>query len=96
MATESNQPQKTPSLYIIGRIPKLPPKYAMLVMPLCMSGLMSGVISFVNTLRALGWVPGLPSIWLGNWMLSWLIAFPTVLLVMPLVKRITQRLVRLP
>lgn len=93
MATE---PKPVPSPYIVGRIPKLPPKYALVVMPLCMSGLMSGVISFVNTARALGWVQDLLAIWLGNWMLSWAVAFPTVMLVMPLVKRITQRLVRLP
>ena len=99
MATESkpgaSAPTPAPSPYIVGRIPKLPPKYVMVVMPLLMSGMMSCVISFVNTARALGWVPGLASIWFVNWMLSWAIAFPTVMLVMPLVKRITQRLVRM-
>ena len=99
MATEPKPAESAapaPSPYIVGRIPKLPPKYVMLVMPLIMSGMMSCVISFVNTARALGWVQGLASIWFVNWMLSWAIAFPTVMLVMPLVKRITGAVVRAP
>lgn len=81
----------TPSPYIVGRIPKLPPKYALIVMPL----LMSGIICMVNLVRALGWSRAALAAWPGTWLLAWAVAFPTVLLVIPVVKRITGRLVRL-
>ncbi|MGE4329930.1 DUF2798 domain-containing protein [Diaphorobacter sp.] len=83
------------SPYIIGRIPKLPPKYALIVMPLLMSGMMSGIICLVNLVRALGLSRAALEAWPSTWLLAWAVAFPTVMLVMPLVKRITLRLVRL-
>lgn len=83
------------SAYIVGRIPKLPPQYALIVMPLMLSVFMSGMVSFVATLKNVGWQPGLTGAWLGAWVLSWCVAFPVLLLVMPVVKRITARLVRL-
>ncbi|MDH0370518.1 DUF2798 domain-containing protein [Comamonas aquatica] len=85
----------TPSPYIVGRIPKLPPKYALIVMPLLMSGMMSGIICMVNLVRALGWSRAALAAWPGTWLLAWAVAFPTVLLVIPVVKRITGKLVRL-
>jgi hypothetical protein len=84
------------SPYIFGRIPKLPPKYALIVMPFFMSGLMSGIICMVNLLRAMGWTTQVLRAWPTTWLLAWAVAFPTVMLVIPLVKRITVRLVRLP
>jgi hypothetical protein len=38
-------------------------------------------------------VPGLLHVWLGAWGLSWLVAFPTLLLVLPVVRRATDALV---
>lgn len=84
------------SPYIFGRIPKLPPKYALIVMPFFMSGLMSGIICMVNLVRAMGWTTQVLRAWPGTWLLAWAVAFPTVLLVIPLVKCITTKLVRLP
>ena len=84
------------SPYIVGRIPKLPPKYALIVMPFFMSGLMSGIICMVNLVRAMGWTMQVLRAWPSTWLLAWAVAFPTVLLVIPLVKRITTKLVRLP
>lgn len=83
------------SSYIVGRIPKLPPKFALVVMPLLMSGLMSGIVCMVNLLRAMGWSAQVLRAWPSTWLLAWAVAFPTVMLVMPLVKRITTKLVRL-
>jgi len=56
----------TPSPYIVGRIPKLPPKYALIVMPLLMSGMMSGIICMVNLVRALGWSRAALAAWPGT------------------------------
>ena len=49
---------------IIGNIPKLPAKWATVVMPFMLSCLMSGIISFINMLRNLGWIDGFISLWL--------------------------------
>lgn len=84
------------SPFIFGRVPKLPPKYALVVMPLLMSGLMSGIICMVNLLRAMGWSWQVLQVWPGTWLLAWAVAFPSVMVVMPLVKRLTLKLVRLP
>jgi hypothetical protein len=34
--------------------------------------------------------------WLGSWGLSWLVAFPTLLLVLPLVRKATAAVVQMP
>jgi len=67
---------------------KLPARYATIVSPLVLSLLMTFIVSFVSTLKSLGFQPGLPAIWLTAWGLSWLVAFPTLLLVLPVVRRI--------
>ncbi|WP_038201673.1 MULTISPECIES: DUF2798 domain-containing protein [Comamonadaceae] len=72
---------------------KLPAAYSALVMPLLLSILMTFVVSAVSTLRSIGLAPGFLYIWLSAWALSWIIAFPTLLLALPLVRRVTAALV---
>lgn len=72
---------------------KLPAAYAALVMPLLLSILMTFVVSAVSTLRSIGLAPGFLYIWLSAWALSWIIAFPTLLFALPLVRRATAALV---
>ena len=67
---------------------KLPARYAAVVSPLVLSLLMTFIVSLISTLKSLGVHPDLPSIWLTAWGLSWLVAFPTLLLVLPVVRRI--------
>lgn len=55
-------------------------------MALIMSCLMSCVISFVNV----GPVSNFFSIWMGAWGFGFLIAFPSVFLVSPLVHKLTS------
>ncbi|WP_111861483.1 DUF2798 domain-containing protein [Acinetobacter sp. CFCC 10889] len=74
---------------IIGNIPKLPAKYAAWILPLLLSGLMSGIISFINTVKNLGWIENLFSIFLSAWMMSWMFAYPIVLIVLPIVRKLT-------
>ncbi|WP_173912551.1 DUF2798 domain-containing protein [Acinetobacter sp. Marseille-Q1618] len=74
---------------IIGNIPKLPGKYAAWILPLFLSGLMSGIISFINTVKNLGWIENLFSIFFSAWMMSWLVAYPIILIILPIVKKIT-------
>lgn len=80
---------------IIGNIPKLPAKWANIIVPFILSCLMSGIISFINMLRNLGWIDGFITLWLHNWMISWAFAFPIVLVLLPLVRKVTAKLVDL-
>ncbi|MGQ8974391.1 DUF2798 domain-containing protein [Acinetobacter schindleri] len=78
---------------IFANIPKLPAKWALIIIPFILSCLMSGIISFINMLRTLGWIEGFISLWLHNWMISWAFAFPIVLLLLPFVRKLTGLLV---
>lgn len=74
---------------------KLPARYAAVVMPLFLSLMMSGIISFITTLRSIGWQAITLQGWLGAWALSWVVAFPTVLLLLPVVRRLTAMVVQM-
>ena len=76
------------------RYAMIPAKYAPYLFGLILSGLMSLIVSGLSTFRALGLVEGFAGLWLGNWVVSWAIAFPTVLVVAPLTRRIVARLVK--
>ncbi|WP_019995062.1 DUF2798 domain-containing protein [Aureimonas ureilytica] len=75
---------------------KLPPRHASIVVPFLLSLMMCGVVSAISTARALGLSADLPTQWLKGWGLSWLVAFPTLLVVMPLVRRLAGLLVESP
>lgn len=60
-------------------------KYRSTVFALCMSLLMSGVMSLVITLLNLGPSLRVTLPWLRAWAFSFVIAFPTILLVTPAV-----------
>jgi hypothetical protein len=72
---------------------KLPARYATVVMPLLLSLLMTCLVSLISTARSVGFNAALPPLWLGNWALSWLVAFPLTLVVLPIVRRLTAALV---
>lgn len=86
------KPPSVPSNTFFG-LPKLPARYAGLVMPLLLSIFMSGVISLISTLRGVGMAPNLLHVWLGAWGMSWLIGFPTLLLALPVVRKLTGLIV---
>jgi hypothetical protein len=65
-------------------------------MPLLLSILMTMIVSLVSTCRNLGIPPGFMRIWLGAWGVSWLVAFPTLLVMLPLVRRLTALFVEAP
>lgn len=75
-------------------IPKLPSRYGALVMPLLLSILMTCVVSLISTLKSIGMSPLLGSKWLAAWSISWLVAFPILLLLLPVVRKATAALVR--
>jgi hypothetical protein len=72
---------------------KLPARYASIVMPLV---LMTFVVSAISTLKSLGPTPAFVTTWPAAWAISWLVAFPTLLAVLPLVRRIVAFAVEAP
>jgi hypothetical protein len=87
-------PPSRPSKTFFG-LRKLPARAASWVMPLILSILMTFVVSMISTLRSVGPVPEMPGIWMSAWALSWVFAFPTLLLVLPLVRKATAALVNM-
>ena len=70
-----------------NHLPKIHPKHLAWLMPLFLSGIMSGAISCFNMIINKGLVDGFFSLWLHALSLSWLMAFPLILVVLPLVRR---------
>ena len=75
---------------------RLPARFTLPVTGFILSGIMTIVISGISTLLALG--PGAEFLvrWPIAWLSSWVIAFPTVLVVLPIVRRIVSRIVASP
>jgi energy-converting hydrogenase Eha subunit A len=72
---------------------KLPARYGALVMPLILSGMMTVIISGISTVNALGFTPVVLHDWPRAWLISWAVAFPTLLAVLPVVRRLTALVV---
>ncbi|MCH1930726.1 DUF2798 domain-containing protein [Shewanella sp. A25] len=97
-STPNTSPQdapKNPSRTIFGTA-KLHAKYANIVMPFFLSILMSCIVSGISTLNGVGTSPQFIDLWLSAWFISWIVAFPTLLLVLPLVRKLTAAFVELP
>ncbi|WP_316194501.1 DUF2798 domain-containing protein [Bradyrhizobium sp. SZCCHNRI3052] len=75
---------------------KLPARYAAVVMPLTLSVLMTFVVSAIATLKSLGPTQAFIATWPAAWAISWLVAFPTLLAVLPLVRRMVALVVETP
>lgn len=73
--------------------PFLPKSYEPYAFGLLLSGLMSFIVSGLSTFLAVRSLDGFLGLWLGAWLPSWLIAFPSVLIVAPIVRRILKRMI---
>ena len=69
---------------------KLPARYYALVLPLVLSAVMTCVVSLISTWRSVGLIEGFVRLWLGAWGLSWIVAFPLLLVAMPLARAVTR------
>ena len=72
----------------------IPRKFEPVLFGLVLSGLMSLVVSGVSAAVARGVDPGFTSLWARSWLIAWMLAFPTVLLVGPLARRLVQAVLR--
>ena len=57
-------------------------------MPMLLSMFMSGLVSLVVTIKMHEASQSLMTSWIGAWGSSWVIAYPSLLIVLPLVKRV--------
>ncbi|MBD3804237.1 MAG: DUF2798 domain-containing protein [Thioclava sp.] len=72
----------------------IPARYAHFIFSLILSGIMSLLVSGIATLRATGLVENFAALWASSWLSSWALAYPAVLIVAPIARRVTNRLVR--
>lgn len=75
---------------------RIPHRYAHVVFGLLLSGLMSFLVAGIATLRALGLVDGFAVKWLTAWLGAWSVAFPAVLVVAPVVRRLVSHICEPP
>lgn len=66
----------------------IPARYSHIAFGFFLSGLMSFLVSGISTVLAIGFVPGFFEQWIGGWLPSWAVAFPAVLFVAPLARRL--------
>ena len=72
---------------------RLPARFAGLVMPLVLSIMMTFLVSGISTLKSVGATLVMPAAWMGAWGVSWLVAIPALLLLLPVVRRIVALVV---
>ncbi|WP_427998309.1 DUF2798 domain-containing protein [Achromobacter sp.] len=75
---------------------KLPPGSARFLMPLVLSVFMSAIVSAVATATSVGLGSDFVVTWPNAWGASWIVAFPSLLLLLPVVRRIVAWMVAQP
>ncbi|WP_291296079.1 DUF2798 domain-containing protein [Elioraea sp.] len=70
---------------------RLPGRYAPILFGFLLSGMMSFLVSGISTFKALGVAPDFMAAWLSAWGFAWPVAFASVLVVAPFVRRIVSR-----
>jgi Protein of unknown function (DUF2798) len=74
--------------------PFIPKRFEGVAFGLLLSCLMSLIVSFIANTMAVGFSgPGFFGIWIKSWLTAWAFAFPTVLVVAPLVRRVLKRII---
>jgi hypothetical protein len=73
---------------------KLPPQYGAIVMPLIMSMCMTCIVSAISVFRSQGLGTKALALWPSAWGLSWIVAFPVLVVILPWVRRLTFLIVR--
>lgn len=69
-------------------------KYQKVVFAFFMALLMSCIMSFVITLFNVGWVSNLFALWVRAWAFAFVVAFPTISVVAPLVQRLVAAVLK--
>ena len=72
----------------------MPARYAPIAFAFVLSAMMSFLVSGITTYRNAGFADGFFGLWFNAWWPAWLIAFPVVLVVGPLARRIVNGMIR--
>ena len=72
----------------------VPAKHQQILVGFLMALLMSCIMSFVISVINVGWIDGIASIWLKAWGTAFIIAFPIILLIGPVVRQLATKLVK--
>lgn len=72
----------------------IPARYAQVVFAFILSVLMSFIITGVATYRTIGPEDPIIATWFGTWLSAWIVAFPTVMVVAPLTRRVVAKLIK--
>ena len=72
----------------------IPARFAAIVFGFILSGLMSCLVSAIATARVSGVDHMFVQHWMAAWLPSWTVAFPAVLIVTPITRRLVARLIR--
>ena len=72
----------------------IPARFAPVLFGFILSGLMSLMVSGIATFRAIGLGEAFVGAWMGAWGASWIVAFPAVLVVAPITRRLVAALVK--
>jgi hypothetical protein len=72
----------------------IPRRFEAVLFGFVLSGLMSFIVAGMSTVVGHGAGIGFPALWARSWFTAWVLAFPVVVLVGPLARRLVQRLLR--
>jgi hypothetical protein len=72
----------------------VPAKHQHILVGFLMALLMSCIMSFVISVINVGWIDAIASIWLKAWGTAFIIAFPIILLIGPVVRKLAAKLVK--
>lgn len=76
--------------------PFVPKKYEPVAFAFLLSAIQTFVITGISLALTIGLSGELPGLWAKAYVSSWIVAFPGVLLIAPVVRRILKRIVRQP
>ncbi|MDD2698756.1 MAG: DUF2798 domain-containing protein [Arcobacteraceae bacterium] len=71
----------------------IPKRYEFVLFAFLMAAFMAGFMSFIVTIINIGFVDGLVLFWLEAYWKAFLVAFPTIMVVVPQVRKIVHKLV---
>ncbi|MEM1130275.1 MAG: DUF2798 domain-containing protein [Pseudomonadota bacterium] len=74
----------------------IPHRFSQYIFGFVLSGFMSLLVSGVSTLRAVGFADETFGLWLSAWLPSWIVAYPTLLVMAPVARRIVAALTDAP
>lgn len=71
---------------------RIPARFAPILFSALLSAIMVCIVSAFVLINAQGWHAGLPALWVKSCLTTWPVAFPTVAVVAPWVRRLVGRL----